>query len=122
MKRVNCKIGVTNTPYVEHFRFPKAHTKLVPKMTIPSPSVLHFCLEPGAVSKDFYPSRDAIFDVLGAAFQKEVRAFYDAGCRYLQFFYTAWPYLCSDVELNNTRDIGLDLAHLQQSYTPTITK
>jgi 5-methyltetrahydropteroyltriglutamate--homocysteine methyltransferase len=107
---------------VEHFRFLKAHTKVMPKMTIPSPSVLHFRLEPGAVSKDFYPHRDAIFDDLAAAYQKAVRAFYDAGCRYLQFDDTAWAYLCSDVELKKARDRGLDVDHLQETYTRTINK
>jgi len=120
--RVNGKIGFSNHPMLEHFRFLKAHTKVLPKMTIPSPSVLHFRLEPGAVSKDFYSHRDAIFDDLGAAYQKAVRAFYDAGCRYLQFDDTAWAYLCSDVELQKARDRGLDVDHLQESYTRTINK
>jgi 5-methyltetrahydropteroyltriglutamate--homocysteine methyltransferase len=51
-----------------------------------------------------------------------VRAFYDAGCRYLQFDDTAWAYLCSDVELKKARDRGLDVDHLQESYTRTINK
>ena len=58
--RVNGKIGFSNHPMVEHFRFLKAHTKVVPKMTIPSPTVMHFRLEPGAVAKSAYPSRDAL--------------------------------------------------------------
>ena len=120
--RVNGKIGFSNHPMLEHFRFLKAHTKVAPKMTIPSPSVLHFRLEPGAVGRDFYPNRDAIFDDLGAAYQKAVRAFYDAGCRYLQFDDTAWAYLCSDVELKKARDRGLDVDHLQKTYTRTINK
>jgi 5-methyltetrahydropteroyltriglutamate--homocysteine methyltransferase len=120
--RVNGKIGFSDHPMMEHFRFLKAHTKVMPKMTIPSPSVLHFRLEPGAVSKDFYPHRDAIFDDLGAAYQKAVRAFYDAGCRYLQFDDTAWAYLCSDVELKKARDRGLDVDHLQETYTRTINQ
>jgi 5-methyltetrahydropteroyltriglutamate--homocysteine methyltransferase len=120
--RVTGKIGFSNHPMLEHFRFLKAHTKVTPKMTIPSPSVLHFRLEPGAVSKDFYATRDAIFDDLGAAYQNAVRAFYDAGCRYLQFDDTAWAYLCSDVELKKARDRGLDVGHLQETYTRTINK
>jgi len=120
--RVKGKIGFSNHPMLEHFRFLKAHTKVTPKMTIPSPSVLHFRLEPGAVSKDVYTSRDAIFDDLGAAYQQAVRAFYDAGCRYLQFDDTAWAYLCSDVELKKARDRGLDVDHLQDTYTRTINK
>ncbi len=120
--RVTGKIGFSQHPMLEHFKFLKAHTRVMPKMTIPSPSVMHFRLEPGAVTKDAYPSRDAIFDDLGAAYQKAVRAFYDAGCRYLQFDDTAWAYLCSQEELKKARERGLDIDHLQETYTACINK
>ncbi len=120
--RVTGKIGFSQHPMIEHFKFLKAHTKVTPKMTIPSPSVMHFRLEPGAVSKAAYASRDAIFDDLAAAYQKAVRAFYDAGCRYLQFDDTAWAYLCSREELKKARERGLDVDHLQETYTACINK
>jgi 5-methyltetrahydropteroyltriglutamate--homocysteine methyltransferase len=120
--RVKSKIGFSNHPMLEHFRFLKAHTKVVPKMTIPSPSVMHFRLEPGAVAKSAYADRDAIFDDLAMAYQQAIRAFYDAGCRYLQFDDTAWAYLCSEVELKKAKDRGLDVDHLQDTYTKTINK
>ena len=118
--RVTGKIGFSQHPMVEHFKFLKAHTKVTPKMTIPSPSVMHFRLEPGAVSKDAYASRDAIFDDLAAAYQKAVRAFYDAGCRYLQFDDTAWAYLCSQDELNKLRARGEAADNLQEIYARVI--
>ena len=120
--RVSGRIGFSDHPMLEHFRFLKAHTRVMPKMTIPSPSVMHFRLEPGAVAKSAYPDRDAIFDDLGAAYQKAVRAFYDAGCRYLQFDDTAWAYLCSQQELKKAKDRGLDVDHLQGTYTRTINR
>jgi 5-methyltetrahydropteroyltriglutamate--homocysteine methyltransferase len=120
--KVTKKIDFTNHPMVEHFKFLKAHTKVVPKMTIPAPSVMHFRLEPGAVSKDVYASRDAIFDDLATAYQKAIKAFYNAGCRYLQWDDTAWAYLCSKEELKKAKDRGLDVDHLQQSYTACINK
>jgi 5-methyltetrahydropteroyltriglutamate--homocysteine methyltransferase len=120
--RVIGKIDFSNHPMLEHFKFLRAHTKVTPKMCIPAPGTMHFRLEPDAVSKDFYASRDAIFDDLAAAYQKAIRAFYDAGCRYLQFDDTAWAYLCSDVELQKARDRGLDVDHLQDSYTRMINK
>jgi 5-methyltetrahydropteroyltriglutamate--homocysteine methyltransferase len=116
------KIGFSNHPMLEHFKFLKAHTKVTPKMTIPSPAVMHFRLEPNAVEKTAYASRDAIFDDLAVAYQKAVKAFYDAGCRYLQFDDTAWAYLCSQEELKKARERGLDVDHLQQSYTRCINK
>jgi 5-methyltetrahydropteroyltriglutamate--homocysteine methyltransferase len=120
--RVDGKIGFGKHPMVEHFRFLKSHTKVTPKMCIPSPTVMHFRLEPGAVAKSAYPHRDAIFDDLASAYQQAVRAFYDAGCRYLQFDDTAWAYLCSQAELQKARDRGLDVDHLQDTYTKCINK
>jgi len=120
--RVKGRIGFGRHPMVEHFKYLKAHTKVTPKMCIPSPTVMHFRLEPGAVDKSAYPHRDAIFDDLAAAYQQAVRAFYDAGCRYLQFDDTAWAYLCSQTELQKARDRGLDVDHLQDTYTKCINK
>jgi 5-methyltetrahydropteroyltriglutamate--homocysteine methyltransferase len=120
--RVKDKIGFSDHPMLDHFKFLKAHSKVTPKMTIPSPSVMHFRLEPGAVSKDVYASRDAIFDDLAAAYQQAIRAFYAAGCRYLQFDDTAWAYLCSHEELKKGRERGLDVDHLQETYTNCINK
>jgi 5-methyltetrahydropteroyltriglutamate--homocysteine methyltransferase len=120
--RIPGKIGFSSHPMVEHFKFLKAHTKVTPKMTIPSPSVMHFRLEPGAVAKSAYPDRDAIFDDLAVAYQRAVRAFYDAGCRYLQWDDTAWAYLCSQDQLTKAKERGLDVDHLQETYTRCINK
>ena len=120
--RITGKIGFSSHPMVEHFKFLKAHTKVTPKMTIPSPSVMHFRLEPGAVAKSAYPDRDAIFDDLAVDYQRAVRAFYDAGCRYLQWDDTAWAYLCSQDQLTKAKERGLDVDHLQETYTRCINK
>jgi 5-methyltetrahydropteroyltriglutamate--homocysteine methyltransferase len=120
--KVTSKIGFSNHPMLEHFKFLKAHTKVMPKMCIPAPSQMHFRLEPGAVTKDVYASRDAIFDDLAMAYQSAIKAFYAAGCRYLQFDDCAWAYLCSKEELQKARDRGLDVDHLQDTYTACINK
>ena len=73
-------------------------------------------------SKGAYASRDAIFDDLAVAYQNAIKAFYAAGCRYLQFDDTAWAYLCSQDELKKARERGLDVDHLQDSYTKCINK
>jgi 5-methyltetrahydropteroyltriglutamate--homocysteine methyltransferase len=118
--RVNGKLGFSNHPMLEHFRYLKAHTRAVPKMTIPSPSVLHFRLEPHAVSTEIYADRDAIFDDLAKAYQAAVHAFYAAGCRYLQFDDTAWAYLCSQAELTKARQRGLKAERLARDYARVI--
>lgn len=120
--RIVGKIGFGKHPMLEHFKFLKRHARVMPKMTIPSPSVLHFRLEPKAVSAAAYRDRDQIFDDVAKAYQDAVRAFYDAGCRYLQFDDTAWAYLCSKEELEKARERGLDVNKLQETYTRTINK
>ena len=118
--RVKGKLGFSHHPMLEHFKFVKAHAKVTPKMCIPSPTVMHFRLEPGAVDTKFYPSRDAIFDDLAATYRQAVKAFYDAGCRYLQFDDTAWAYLCSDVEMKKAKERGMNVATLADDYTRVI--
>jgi 5-methyltetrahydropteroyltriglutamate--homocysteine methyltransferase len=120
--RVKSKIGFGHHPMLDHFKYLKAHTKVVPKMCIPSPTVMHFRLEPNAVAASAYASRDAIFDDLALAYQDAIRAFYAAGCRYLQFDDTAWAYLCSQEELKKAKARGLDVDHLQETYTRCINK
>ena len=120
--RVKGKIGFSSHPMIEHFKFLKAHTKVTPKMCIPAPSQMHFRLEPGSVAKSAYPDRDAIFDDLATAYGKAIKAFYDAGCRYLQFDDCSWAYLCSKEELKKAKERGLDVDHLQESYAACINK
>jgi 5-methyltetrahydropteroyltriglutamate--homocysteine methyltransferase len=91
-------------PMLDHFRFLKAHTKVMPKMCIPSPPVLHFRLPKDGIPKSVYPDMDGFFHDLGQTYKKAVRAFYDAGCRYLQFDDTVWAYLCSAEEMRAARE------------------
>jgi len=107
-------------PMLEHFKFLKAHTRATSKMTIPSPSVLHYRGGRAAISKEAYPDLDAFFDDLGTAYRKAVRAFYDAGCRYLQLDDTIWAYLCSEDQRQKARARGEDVEKLPGIYARTI--
>src|SRR5215468_10497819 len=97
--RINKKLGgYVPHPMIEHFNFVKAHTRATPKMTIPSPSTLHFRYGREAVPEAIYPSMDEFYRDLGTTFRKAVRGFADAGCRYLQLDEVNLTYLC-DPEL-----------------------
>ena len=120
--RIKGKLGFSNHPMLEHFKFLKAHARALPKMTIPSPAVMHFRLEPNAVDPKTYADRHAIFDDLARTYRQAIRAFYDAGCRYLQFDDTAWAYLCSPAELNKARGRGLKAERLAQDYANLINR
>jgi len=97
--RINKKLGgYTPHPMIEHYRFVQSKTKQTPKMTIPSPSTLHFRYGREAVPEAIYPSMDDFYRDLGTTYRKAVRAFADAGCRYLQLDEVNLTYLC-DPEL-----------------------
>src|SRR5919112_1232416 len=66
-------------PMLRHFAFLREHATVLPKMCIPSPTVLHFRLAPGAVQHTPYGDRDALFDDLAATWRQAVQAFYDPG-------------------------------------------
>jgi 5-methyltetrahydropteroyltriglutamate--homocysteine methyltransferase len=118
--RIVGKLGFSNHPMLEDFRFLKGHTKVTPKMTIPAPPVLHFRLPKDGISKQAYPDTDAFFSDLGETYKKAVKAFYDAGCRYLQFDDTVWAYLCSQEELRKARERMTNVDALQGIYARVI--
>ena len=118
--KVTGKLGFSDHPMLAHFRFLKDHARAVPKMTIPSPSVLHFRGGRSGISRDAYPDLDAFFDDLGRAYQKAVRAFADAGCRYLQLDDTVWGYLCSTEQREQARRRGDDPTRLPEIYARVI--
>src|ERR1700709_1755181 len=110
-------------PMLDHFRFLKKHADIahvMPKMTIPSPAVLPFRGGREAISKAVYPDLEPFFEDLGKTYRKAVKAFYDAGCRYLQFDDTVWAYLCSQDELKKARERGDDPDGLQEIYARVI--
>src|SRR6201996_6493630 len=100
------KIGFSGHPMLEHFKFLKSHARVTPKMTIPAPSTLHFRQGRAQISKEVYPTLDAFFDDLAATYRTAIRAFYDAGCRYLQLDDTAWAMVCDPSERAHSKERG----------------
>ena len=110
-------------PMLDHFRFLKPVAEragVVPKFSIPAPTVLDFRLERDAVEGSRYADRDEIFEDLARTYRDAVQAFYDAGCRYLQFDDTAWAYLCSEEELAKAAERGIRTDHLADRYAALI--
>ncbi|MCY0878569.1 MAG: 5-methyltetrahydropteroyltriglutamate--homocysteine S-methyltransferase [Firmicutes bacterium] len=119
--RVVDRVGFDpNHPMLQHFRYLAGVAGAsVPKMTIPSPSMLHFR---GQIDPQVYPDLDLFFHDLAQAYQDALRAFYDAGCRYLQLDDTSWAYLCSAEQRSELQARGLDPDELQQRYAQTLNQ
>jgi methionine synthase II (cobalamin-independent) len=120
--RIVRKVAFSRHPHVEHFKFLKAHCKTTPKMTIPAPSTLHFRQGRMSISKEVYSDLEAYFDDVAIAYQKAIRAFYDAGCRYLQLDDTAWSMICDPSERAHSKERGDDPDNLPQHYTRLTNK
>jgi 5-methyltetrahydropteroyltriglutamate--homocysteine methyltransferase len=118
--RVVGKVGFSGHPMLEHFRFLRDHTRALPKMTIPSPSVLHFRGGRRAVDPNVYPDMEAFYVDLGAAYRGAVQAFADEGCRYLQLDEVNLAYLCDAEQRQMLRDRGDDPDRLPEIYARMI--
>ncbi len=117
--RLTGKLGFSDHPMLDHFRFLKESSTVTPKMCIPSPSVLHF-RQVDEARRAIYPDLDEFYEDLGNTYADVVKGFYDAGCRYLQFDDTVWAYLCSNVEIEKAKGRGLETEGLQERYKKAV--
>jgi 5-methyltetrahydropteroyltriglutamate--homocysteine methyltransferase len=121
MLRVIGKLGsFTGHPMIEHFKYVAAHTAHTPKMTIPSPSSLHFRYGRSAVPETIYPDMAEFYRDLGQSYRRAVRAFADAGCRYIQLDEVNFTYLCDPALRRQVSERGDDPEALPHIYAQVI--
>jgi len=121
MLRVTGKLGAFSShPMLEHFKYLKENTRVTPKMTIPSPSSLHFRYGRDAVPEPIYPDMNEFYHDLGQTYRGAVRAFADAGCRYLQLDEVNFAYLCDQNLRAQVADRGDDPEELPAIYAGII--
>lgn len=112
--------------FVEAFKFLKSVAgENICKLTIPSPSMLHLicCVrelhyEPIGLYKD----EDKLFEDIALAYQKAIKTFYAAGCRYLQFDDTSWGEFCDLEKRKAYAERGFDLNKIATKYVRMINK
>lgn len=121
--RVTGKLAFGEHPMLEDFRYLKSISgNAQPKMTIPSPSVLHFRGGRKDIDASVYPDLEAYFDDLATTWRDAIHAFYAAGCRYLQLDDTVWAYLCSDAQRQQIRERGDCPDALARIYADVINR
>ena len=116
------RVGFADHPMLAHYRFLAAHTTATPKMTIPGPSMLHYRGGRQMIDQGVYPDMPAFFADLGAAYADAIRAFYDAGCRYLQLDDISFAYLCDPNQLEMLRKRGDDPAKQPRIYADLLAR
>jgi 5-methyltetrahydropteroyltriglutamate--homocysteine methyltransferase len=107
---VSGKLGFGGHPLLEHFKFLKSHTGAIAKMTVPCPTMLISASRDWreVIDRDAYPDMETFYYDLAMTYRAAIRAFYDAGCRYLQFDDVNLSYLCDAAMREKLRARGDD--------------
>jgi 5-methyltetrahydropteroyltriglutamate--homocysteine methyltransferase len=106
--------------FVDDFRFLKAVTKGTPKITIPSPSVLHFRGGRTAIDAAAYPDMNEFYADLARVYREEIADLVEAGCRYLQIDEVNMAFLCDPRLRDFARSLGEDPDRLPHTYARLI--
>ena len=118
--RVTGKVRHVKPIQVDDFKFLQSITKHTPKVTIPSPTMLHFRGGREAISREAYPDMEGLFADVATAYRAEVRSLAVAGCRYLQLDDTNLAYLCDEKMREGARKRGDDPNELPRRYARLI--
>jgi 5-methyltetrahydropteroyltriglutamate--homocysteine methyltransferase len=106
---VDGRLGVSETIFGDHFRFlQQTVTTNVPKLTIPSPSMVHYRGGKAAIDPAVYPDLDGFWADLTAAYREQVRRLGELGCTYLQFDDTSLAYMNDPHQREYIASIGGD--------------
>jgi 5-methyltetrahydropteroyltriglutamate--homocysteine methyltransferase len=114
--RVDGKLARPGPIFIDHFAFLKSVAKATPKMTLPSPSVMHFRGGRGAIDRNAYPDLAEFYADLGRIYAEEVADLAAAGCKYLQIDEVNFAYLCDPKLQEQVRGIGEDPKQLPHTY------
>ncbi len=106
---VDGEVGVSQTIFGDAFTFlQECAADAVPKLTIPSPSMVHYRGGRAAIDESVYPDLDAFWRDLTAAYREEVRLLGELGCTYLQLDDTSLAYLNDPEQRRYVASIGGD--------------
>ncbi len=111
------KVRLNEPIFADAFNFLAGEVRsAVPKLTIPSPSMVHYRSGTAAIDRSVYPDVDEFWADLSAAYAAQVRAMYDLGCRYLQLDDTSLAYLNDPDQRAEQAAKGEDAEHAHLRY------
>src|SRR6185437_2497058 len=114
---IGSKLGLEHTIFEDHFRYLQSIAgNATPKLTIPSPNMVHYRGGPASIDHDVYPDMEQFWDDLSAAYAEEVKRLAALGCSYLQLDDTSRAYLYDPTQRAEIAQRGEDADHLQLRY------
>jgi 5-methyltetrahydropteroyltriglutamate--homocysteine methyltransferase len=115
--RVDGKVRLERTIFSDAFAYLQSQvTTATPKLTIPSPNMVHYRGGPASIDPAVYPDVEQFWSDLAAAYAEEVRRLGELGCRYLQFDDTSLAYLNDPAQRAQIAERGEDAEHLHLRY------
>jgi 5-methyltetrahydropteroyltriglutamate--homocysteine methyltransferase len=119
--KVSGRVGIDTTIFGDAFEFLKsAVTTAVPKLTIPSPSMVHYRGGAAAIDPAIYADVDGFWNDLSAAYAEEIRRLGALGCQYLQLDDTSLAYLNDPTQRQMISERGDDAEHQHLRYIKQI--
>ena len=106
--------------FVEHFKFLKSIARAMPKLTIPSPTILHFRGGRDSIDKAAYPDMERFYADVARVYTEEIADLAAAGCRYLQVDDVNFAYICDPRVAAQVRAMGEDPDRLPHTYAKLI--
>jgi 5-methyltetrahydropteroyltriglutamate--homocysteine methyltransferase len=115
---VDSTLTISHTIFGDHFAYLKSLTQegQLPKLTIPSPNMVHYRGGPAAIDEKVYPDPDEFWHDLAAAYQDEITRLHALGCTYLQLDDTSLAYLNDPAQRAEIKERGDDAEHLHLRY------
>ena len=119
---VDGKLHIDHTIFGDHFEYLKSLTQdpVTPKLTIPSPNMVHYRGGPAAIDEKVYPDPEEFWHDLAAAYADEIARLHALGCTYLQLDDTSLAYLNDPDQRAEIDERGDDAAHLHLRYIQQI--
>src|SRR5580692_3714040 len=115
--RVASRLHIDHTIFADAFTFLRDNvTTAVPKLTIPSPNMVHYRGGPASIDQDVYPDLGEFWSDLSAAYADQVQRLAALGCQYLQFDDTSLAYLNDPAQRAEIAGRGEDADHLHLRY------
>jgi 5-methyltetrahydropteroyltriglutamate--homocysteine methyltransferase len=108
--------------FVDDFKFLKSVTKVAAKITIPSPTTLHFRGGREAIDCKAYPDIEEFYADLARVYREEIADLAAAGCRYLQIDEVNFAYLCDPALRAQVRSIGEEPDTLPRTYAKLLNE
>ena len=116
--RVDGRLGLSETIFGDDFTFLAEHAASgqTPKLTIPSPSMVHYRGGAASIDPDVYADQEAFWADLTTAYREQVRRVHELGCTYLQLDDTSLAYLNDPEQRRAMAERGEDSEHLHEAY------